>query len=47
MASATVRKAAVLYAGLLQMELISTGLWIQLAIAVLISIAFGILWSRR
>ena len=39
-------KALVLSAGLLQMELISTGLWIQLAIAVLISIAFGILWRR-
>lgn len=39
-------KAAVLYAGLLQMELISTGLWIQFAVAVLISVAFALLWRR-
>ena len=40
-------KALVLYAGLLQMELVSTGLWIQLALAVIISIAFAIVWQRR
>ena len=40
-------KAAVLYAGLLQMELISTGLWIQFAVAVLISVAFGIWFVRE
>ena len=39
-------KAAVLYAGFLQMELISTDFWIQLVVAVLISAAFGILYVR-
>ncbi|MBR5923837.1 MAG: hypothetical protein IKZ60_00095, partial [Bacteroidales bacterium] len=39
-------KAVVLSAGFLQMELVSTGLWIQLVVAVLISAAFGLLWRR-
>ena len=39
-------KALVIYAGLLNMELISTGLWIQLAVAIVISAAFGIWWRR-
>ena len=40
-------KALVLSAGLLQMELISTGLWIQFVVAIIISVAFGFLWRHR
>lgn len=39
-------KAAVLYSGLLQMELVSTTLWIQLVVAIIISAAFG-MWFVR
>lgn len=39
-------KALVLYAGLMHMELVSTGLWIQLAVAMVISAAFGLRWRR-
>ena len=37
-------KALVLGAGLMQMELVSTALWVQLVVAVLISAGFAIIW---
>lgn len=37
-------KALVLGAGLMQMELVSTALWVQLVVAVLISVLFTIWW---
>ncbi len=40
-------KAAVLSAGLLQTELISTTIWWQLGVAVGLSAAFAGLWNRR
>lgn len=40
-------KAAVLSAGLLQAELISTTIWWQLGVAVGLSAAFAGLWNRR
>lgn len=40
-------KALVLSAGLLQMELVATALWIQLIVALVISIAFGFLYKRN
>ena len=40
-------KAAVLSAGLLQVELISTTIWWQLGVAVGLSAAFAGLWNRR
>lgn len=40
-------KALVLSAGLLQMDLVATALWIQLIVALVISIAFGFLYKRN
>ena len=37
-------KALVLGAGLMQMELVSTALWVQLVVAVLISAGFAFIW---
>ena len=39
-------KALVLSAGLMQMELISTALWVQLAVAALLSLGFAIWWKK-
>ena len=39
-------KAMVLSAGLMQMELISTALWVQLAVALLLSLGFAIWWKK-
>ena len=40
-------KAAVLSAGLLEMELVSTSLWVQLVVALVFAATFALLWSRR
>ena len=39
-------KALVLSAGLMQMELVSTALMVQLAVALLISLGFAIWWKK-
>ena len=39
-------KALVIGTGLMQMELVSTALWVQLVVAVLISIAFALWWRK-
>lgn len=39
-------KALVLGAGLMQMELVSTALWVQLVVAVLISVLFALWWRN-
>jgi hypothetical protein len=39
-------KALVLGAGLMQMELVSTALWVQLVVAVLISVCFALWWRN-
>ena len=39
-------KALILGAGLMQMELVSTSLWVQLVVAVLISAGFALLWRK-
>ena len=39
-------KALVLGAGLMQMELVSTALWVQLVVAILISAGFAIWWRK-
>lgn len=39
-------KALVLGAGLMQMELVSTALWVQLVVAVLISAGFAFFWRN-
>lgn len=40
-------KAAVLSAGLMQMSLVSTALWIQLLVAVALSIGFALVFSKN
>ena len=40
-------KALVLGAGLMQMELVSTALWVQLVVAVMISVLFALWWNRH
>ena len=40
-------KALVLGTGLMQMELVSTALWVQLVVAVLISVLFALWWNRH
>ena len=40
-------KALVVGAGLMQMELISTALWVQLVVAVMLSAGFAIWWRRN
>ena len=40
-------KALVLGAGLMQMELVSTALWVQLVVAVMISVLFARWWNRH
>lgn len=39
-------KALVLGAGLMQMELVSTALWVQLVVAVMISVLFALWWRN-
>ncbi len=40
-------KALMLGAGLMQMELVSTALWVQLVVAVMISVLFALWWNRH